>query len=406
MPVPPPPPFIPARYVIEGEPNSVRTAGLGWIDFSQRILRSLTAASVTVAAAPFEGPEAELWRERGAAHFDALAEAAQGIQKAGESLGAWAAALDRAIASMIPLSQAAVVDHANLQRAVGRVIAAEAAEVAAAANVASAQSALAAATAAGVATAGVASPALLAAQSYLAAAIAELGRATAEVVAAHIDHQAAMAAWEAVNAAADAVQNQLGVDANQAATQVDSGTAHRSGVQDARNQAAGLMQQAQAHAAGLAGLATAFSAVTEKFRVDTGVEEFYSSSTSMSAGQGSGADAGSESGEHRSATGHGAQGSPASMNRDQWGFASGGSSDITVPEAGTSSPSSHTEDAGSQSASSSSSATDGPAGFGLPGMSRGGASRGKKKKSNDDKDDDQRTSTAEGGRAARSSHAS
>ncbi|MFT4200098.1 MAG: hypothetical protein QM634_05150, partial [Gordonia sp. (in: high G+C Gram-positive bacteria)] len=253
MPVPPPEPFNPKLYEIEGDPVSVGGSHAEWTSAANHLYRMAADVASSIADLKFEGPEAELWRDKGRAHIEAINGAARGIQMAGDGLGLWGEALARAQAMMAPVLAAAQVDYANLVRAFQRVVAADIAEATAHAALVAAQTELQAAMAAAAATSGIGAGAVAAASAHVSQATTELARATAEVAAAHQDHQASRMKFDSTNAEAHGIQTQLGGQAHSASTQVNSGTKQADTVQQSMAEARAAAQSAAAGASTAAG---------------------------------------------------------------------------------------------------------------------------------------------------------
>lgn len=236
MPVPPPEPFIPYRYQVDGDPALINGSHEEWVQAARHLYRLASDMVTSAAAVRFAGPEADAWRRQVQSNADALTESARGIQMAGEGLGDWSASLAGAQARMVPVEAAAQVANANVVRAFGRVNVAESVMLTAEVALASAESELAAASAAAGATMGAAAAAVAAAAAHVAQATAELTRATTEVAAAHADHASWTGKWNAANTEADGIQAQLGTDAERTSSTVKKGTGQESFVNNAMAQ--------------------------------------------------------------------------------------------------------------------------------------------------------------------------
>lgn len=245
MPVPPPEPFVPFRYSIDGQPASIGASHAEWTRAAQHLHQLAADMMTSVNSVRFEGPEAQLWRERVQLKAEALTEAATGIQTAGEGLGDWGRALAAAQQRMLPVEAAAQLAHTNVVRAFTRVNTAESVFAAAEVGLAAAEAELSAATAAAAASLGTGTAAVAAASAHVAQATAEFTRAATEVGAALADHAGWFGKWNAANTEADAIQGELGADAATASSTVQRGNAREANVQGLLTQSNPGQHQAQ-----------------------------------------------------------------------------------------------------------------------------------------------------------------
>ncbi|MFT4125630.1 MAG: hypothetical protein QM662_05310, partial [Gordonia sp. (in: high G+C Gram-positive bacteria)] len=269
----------------------------------------------------FQGPEAELWRQKARAHIESIDSAARGIQLAGDGLGFWRDALSRAQALMAPVLSAAHLDYGNLVRAFDRVIAAEAFQAAATSAVVVAKAHLDAAVAASAATGGAASPAVATASAHLSQALAEQARAVAEVAAAYADHQGAQAKWSSTKSEAASIQSQLGLDAHAASSQIGDGTGQATAVQQSVSDARSTVGTAQSAASTAAAAVQAPAQMAQSMTGAMNGGGNHDSSTSQSTNTNASTQPGRSNSDSSAGDGSGAGGTSFGMPTGQPGGA-------------------------------------------------------------------------------------